>query len=94
MIYTVEEHTDRGIKTQTYEGFMKCFEHENCPHELQLPPKGAKFLGLILWEDSISPWWLENDGMALEELQRMYRSLPGVEAKVCLIPITSIERST
>lgn len=94
MVYTVEETVEGGrILTQTYEGFCKAFIHESVPHELKLPPADAKFLGLIMWEDSISPWWLENNGLAVEELQRLHRTMPGIDAKINLIPVDSIIRS-
>lgn len=93
MVYTVQEETERGVLTQTYEGFCKAMMHECVEHELRLPPAEAKYLGLVMWEDSISPWWLADDKLAVEELQRLYRTMPGVDAKITLVPISSIQRS-
>jgi hypothetical protein len=89
MVYTVEEDG----KLQTYEGFCKALMHLSVEHELNLPPKEARFLGLVMWEDSICPWWLENGTLAVEELQRLYRAFPGVDAQIHLVPVSSLRRS-
>lgn len=61
MIFTIR--TPKG--TQTYEGFKSCKTLE--------VPEGCVLAG-IQNEDTIDWWWVKKTTIAMEELERFYRS--------------------
>ncbi len=63
LVYTV--HGTRS--TQTFSGFSPV------SHSTLYPvPRGARFLGVVMARDIPELWWLEDNGPAVESLQRYY----------------------
>jgi hypothetical protein len=69
VIYSVQE----GGRTQTYEGFCS----------FKMPrPLDATYLAIATVEGESEPWWVQSNGLALEELRRYYRSTYSMEVTV------------
>ncbi len=81
MIFVDEEGTKGREVPQTYDGFCSAGSWE-----ITERPKKARFLAVAVWHDGwknhTKLWWLENDGAALEELWRFYRSMVGPRKKL------------
>lgn len=88
LLYTVIEETTEGEKTQTYEGFCVaaplCLDH-GCSFLKVKPeqkPPEARYLGIVVWEDTVTLYWLEDKALSVEEIKRMWRMQPGIDVEV------------
>jgi hypothetical protein len=77
-LYVVEEHTASGMKRQTYEGFSH-IDGTRCDR-----PEWATYLAVTFLNGEVGMWWLQGDGLPVEELRRLFRMMEESEVIIKL----------
>lgn len=67
--FTVSVEDSKGTKTREYVGFNACMDAN--------PPDWAKWLAVANGASGLEVWWLENDSMAITQLESYYHKEQG-----------------